>query len=155
MPGVIDRQIESLQASVSDLSSPEPGLGDLTAAPEIEDLLAMAVAVYVQIKTGVGQWQASVTDWDTTSWVPQARRFEASYRRLQSTFDGIGELLAEWESGGRRAGGGDRFREAKLDLDLLSQLSVDRMLRADDSFRQGRGRPMAEVRDELRRRLGA
>ena len=63
--------------------------------------------------------------------------------------------LAEREAHGIEPDGAGKFREAKRELDLLCQLSVDRMLKADKGFSEGRGRPMAEVRDELRRRLGA
>jgi exonuclease VII large subunit len=155
MPSVIDRQIDSLKASVADVSASEPSAGVATVRREYEDLLAMAVALYERIRTGVQQWQASVKDWESPAWLDQARQFEARYRRLQETFANIAAALADLEAAGGRPEGALEFRAAKLDLDLLCQLSVDRMLKADESLRQGRGRSMAEVRDELRRRLGA
>ena len=96
-----------------------------------------------------------MADWESPAWVDRARQLEARYRVLQETFGRIASALAGVEAAGAAPEGADAFRAAKLELDLLCQLSVDRMLQADESLRQGRGRPMAEVRDELRRRLGA
>jgi hypothetical protein len=155
MAGVIDRQIESLHASASDADVSEPGKQTPARCREVDDLLSVAVALYERTRDGVRRWQASITDWDSTTWVDQARSFEARYRKLQEAFTRIALVLADSQAQGCLPEGMETFRRAKLDLDLLCQLSVDRMLKSDESLRQGRGRTMAEVRDELRRRLGA
>ena len=156
MPGVLDRQIDSLDLSATETAGVRLRHTLLGAASgEVEDLLAVAVGVYERLQAAVRRWQESVTEWESDSWIEQARRHEARYRRLRETYDRIAQLLADWEAGGGRAEGAAAFRAAKLDLDLLCQLSVERMMKADESLGQGRGRSMAEVRDELRRRLGA
>jgi hypothetical protein len=155
MPSVIDRQIESLDKSTSEVSASQSNQQVAIVTRELEDLLAMAVALYGRINAGVQRWQASVKDWESDAWVNEARQFETRYRKLLEAFGHIADELARWESDGQRLKGAEEFRKTKLDLDLLCQLSVDRLLKSDESSRQGRGRPMAEVRDELRRRLGA
>jgi len=153
MPGVIDRQIESPHTSAAEAAAPDVGKQTPARCREVDDLLSVAVALYERTKDGVRRWQASVADWDSAAWVDQARSFEARYRKLQEAFARIARVLADSEAEGCVPEGTEKFRHAKLDLDLLCQLSVDRMLNADESLRQGRGRTMAEVRDELRRRL--
>jgi hypothetical protein len=156
MPGVIDRQIESLHTSAGEaVAAADAGNPATARCREVDDLLSVAVALYERTREGVRTWQESVSDWEATGWVEQARSFEARYRKLQEAFARISRVLGESEAGGCLPETTERFRRAKVDLDLLCQLSVDRMLKSDESFRQGRGRTMAEVRDELRRRLGA
>jgi hypothetical protein len=155
MPGVIDRQIESLHTSASEAAAVGPGRRIPASCREVDDLLSVALALYERTREGVRRWQASVVDWESPAWIEQARLFESRYRRLQETFTGIARVLSDSQADGCLPDGTEKFKQAKLDLDLLCQLSVDRMLKADESLRQGRGRTMAEVRDELRRRLGA
>ena len=155
MPGVIDRQIESLHTSASEAAVPDSGTQTAVRCREVGDLLSVAVALYERTGEGVRAWQASVAEWESTAWIEQARVFETRYRKLQQVFAGIARVLGDAQAQGCSPEGAERFRQAKLDLDLLCQLSVDRMLKSDESLRQGRGRTMAEVRDELRRRLGA
>jgi len=155
MPGVIDRQIESLHTSASEATASNAGTQSPARCRELDDLLSVAVALYDRTREGVRRWQTSVVDWESTGWVEQARSFEARYRKLQEAFARIARVLADSEAEGCVPEGTEKFRQAKLDLDLLCQLSVDRMLKADEMFPQGRGRTMAEVRNELRRRLGA
>ena len=152
---VLDRQIDSLDASAADAAAPARGAAGGDTCRETEDLLAVAVALFEHLKAGVRTWQASVKDWESDAWQDDARRLEGRYRKLQATFTRIDAALTRRESEGCLPPNANRFREAKLDLDLLCELSVDRMLKADESQHAGRGRPMAEVRDELRRRLGA
>jgi hypothetical protein len=151
MPSVIDRQIESLDKSAAEVSASPRA----TVTGDLEDLLAVAVAIFDHLGAGVQRWQASVKDWKSDAWLDEARQFETRYRKLHQAFGHIAQLLAHWESIGTRVEGADAFRKTKLELDLLCQFSVDRLLKADESIHHGRGRPMAEVRDELRRRLGA
>ena|SRR5687768_12987253 len=155
MPGVIDRQLESLSVSASEAPAKLSERAPAAVTQEIEDLLALSVVLFERMKTGVERWQSSVTDWAANDWVDQARILESRYRKLRETFERIEITLAEREAHGIEPDGAGKFREAKRELDLLCQLSVDRMLKADKGFSEGRGRPMAEVRDELRRRLGA
>jgi hypothetical protein len=150
MPGVLDRQIDSLKTAAA-----EAPAADSDVRREYEDLLALAGTLYDRVQAGVRQWQASVTDWESPGWVEQARAFESRYRRLQETFERVAAALDAFEAAGGRADGAEAFRAARLDLDLLCQLSVDRMLKADQGLDHGDGPPMAEVREELRRRLGA
>jgi hypothetical protein len=151
VPGVIDRQIDSLHTSAAEAAA-DSGTQTPGRCRELDDLLAVAVALHERTKESVQAWQTSITDWEAAGWIEQARSFEARYRKLHDAFDRIARALADSQAQGCRPETADRFRRAKLDLDLLCQLSVDRMLRSDDSLRQGRGRTMAEVRDELRRR---
>jgi hypothetical protein len=48
-----------------------------------------------------------------------------------------------------------RLTDAKIELGTMLKISVSSMERAQEQFRRGEGRPLQEVRDELRRRLGA
>ena len=156
MPGVIDRQIESLHTSAAEaVTAARDGDPGPASWREVDDLPSVAVALYERTRDGVRTWEESVSGWESTAWVEQARSFEARYRKLQAAFARIARVLADSEAGGCLPETTKRFRRAKLNLDLLCQLSVDRMLKSDESLRQGRGRTMAEVRDGLRRRLGA
>ena len=153
MSSVIDRQLAALNQSATEATSSMPGADAATS--DVEELITMSLALYDGIRASVRRWQESVRDWDSNAWLPQARQFEARYRKLHEIVRRVAPLLDATESRGIRLDNGDAFRAAKLDLDLLCELSVDRMLRADEGFRQKRGRLMAEVRDELRGRLGA
>lgn len=155
MPGVIDRQIESLQTSAGEVAAPTGREDAAARRRDVDDLLSVAVALYEHTTAGVRKWQASAADWESAAWVEQARVFEARYRRLRDAFAGIARLLADSQLVGFNPEAAEQFRRAKLDLDVLCELSVDRMLKTDAQFQQGHGRTMAEVRDELRRRLGA
>jgi len=151
MSSVIDRQLAALTQSATEAASADAA----AVTRDVEELTTMSLALYDGMRRSVRRWQESVMDWDSSAWLPQARQFEARYRKLHEIVGRIAPLLDATESRGIRLDNADAFRASKLDLDLLCQLSVDRMLRADEDFRQQRGRPMAEVRDELRGRLGA
>ena len=48
-----------------------------------------------------------------------------------------------------------RLTDTRIELGTMLKISVSSMERAQEQFRRGEGRPLQEVRDELRRRLGA
>jgi hypothetical protein len=125
MAAVIDRQIDSLRTSAAEVSASGMNDGMEAVRREYEDLLALAVALYERVKARTRQWQASVKDWASAEWIDPARDLEARYRTLQETFVRIASALAGVEAAGARPEGADAFRAAKLDLDLLCELSVD------------------------------
>lgn len=162
----INRQLDTLRASAAQVApaqasqgvagGAEPaGRSTPGAAGEAESLVDIAVGLFDALKAAVARWQESVTDWESADWVNEARRGEAAYRKLQIAFTDLHRGLVRLCADGQAIGNLDKFNRARLELDALCQLSVDRMLKTDQDLREGRGRSTAEVRDELRRRLGA
>jgi hypothetical protein len=131
-------------------------MGGADLAREYGDMLDILVGLFESIKASVARWQEEQQGKGEARWVEEARQYEEAYRSMQRVFTSLERTAARHEDRGYPIANLARFREAKLDLDLLCQFSVDRMLKTDEAVRQGRrGRTTAEVRDELRRRLGA
>jgi hypothetical protein len=84
-----------------------------------------------------------------------ARRFIAQYARLGEAFDHIAAAVRDAEQLGLPVEGTERFEEVRSELRALLNVPLERMVSAEEHFWAGRGRPLGEVRDELRRRAGA
>ena len=145
MADALHRQIAAYALSVAELTADER---------EADDLICIGLRLYDTVAALIRRWKERLN------------RGELTYARAQAQgfMDAYGELyraLGHVEEAARKAGiGGNvtemaRLTDVRIQLGAILKLSVDQMERAAEQFKRGEGRPLQEVRDELRRRLGA
>lgn len=120
---------------------------------ELESRLKLALTLYDLIAEAAAKGDGDAAS-GTAARETSLRDFFALYRDWLDACEGPLRALASLELEGYQVGGGDRFREVYEEVRGLLQFSPDRIITSLRSMERGEGRPIGEVRDELRRQAG-
>jgi hypothetical protein len=146
MTSALKRQIAAFTHSVTE---PIPDAG------ELGDLISVGLQLVDAIGTSIKRWQGRIKAGQVKYQTADAQGYMDGYAELHRAFI---QLEQAYESGDRSVVPLEemtRLTDAKIELGTMLKISVSSMERAREQFRRGEGRPLQEVRDELRRRLGA
>lgn len=80
------------------------------------------------------------------------REFDALFRDWLKSAREVQSVLAGLESEGYQVAGSARINEAINEVIRMARFPVDGLIRSLRSMAQGKGRPIAEIRNELRNR---
>jgi hypothetical protein len=126
-----------------------------TALAELRQVVAFANFLYDRIKRVDEEWSAEVATAGTAPLEADARAVEALYAKWCAKAEVDLRRAAEVEAAGHRVEGMDRFRQAYYEARANLSIPTDRVLQSTAHAREGRARPLGEVRDELRRQTNA
>lgn len=127
----------------------------ITNPRELGDLISVGLQLVDGIGASIKRWQGRIKAGDVKYQTADAQGYMDGYAEVHRAFRHLEEV------GGS---GGDislpleemaRLTETKNQLGAMLKITVASMERAREQFKRGEGRPLQEVRDELRRRLGA
>lgn len=128
---------------------------DALACWELEARLEIALALFHVIRRidqeMAQQVEARRLNWDAST-VDQLLNF---YRTWEAPSAQIVARIAELESKGFAVRGAEEFRRAALEARSTLNISLDRLEHSAQQAREGKLRPLGEVRDELRRQSDA
>lgn len=145
MTNALKRQIAAYEHSVTE---PIPDAG------ELGDLISVGLQMVDAISTSIKRWQGRIKAGEVKYQTADAQAYMDGYAALHRAF-------LELEGAGGRGGENSvpaemaRLTDTRIQLGTMLKISVGSMERAREQFKRGEGRPLQEVRDELRRRLGA
>jgi hypothetical protein len=124
-------------------------------ARDIEDMLRFLRILHDTMVEQMAEEHATAsagrrafTDNDALAW-------EAKFQGLLAAFDAAVNAIDRMQHAGYAIDGAAEFRQTDLELRGMLSVPVAQLARAAENIRQGRGRPLSEVRDALRRRLHA
>lgn len=145
MSTVIDRQIDALRESVVEQ---EAG-----ATFDVGDMVAIGLMLYDALQGQCRRADQEIAAGKRSYDLAAARVVWNDFVVLHDLLRAISRFTARAQGEGRTVEGMDRLERAIIECGLIASVSPDR---ADAA--EGRNAPrktMAEVRDEVRRRLGA
>lgn len=126
---------------------------DAMAAHDLQEVIAAALFVYQRIRHIDDEWSGELHAANELPPEGDARAMEALYAKWsqKATIDlRRAESLA---AKGFKLDGLDELRNAYHEVRSILSIPTDRVRSAMQLAREGQGRPMGEIRDELRRRL--
>jgi hypothetical protein len=123
------------------------------ACRELEEVIAFTNFVYERLSRIEEEWSDELDRTGADPKLDDARAVERLYRNwCERARSNLGHA-AVLERAGHEIKGADDLRRAMREVEGILSMPVDRLRRAAESVREGRTRPLGEIRDALRRRL--
>ncbi len=119
---------------------------------ELESRLTVAVMLYDLISEAAERRGKEIGDDCGPARDAYLREFDSLYRDWLESARDAKSVLAGLEAEGYKVSGSARFNEAVEQVTRATQFSVEGLIRSLHSMSRGEGRPIAEVRNELRNR---
>jgi hypothetical protein len=146
MTSALKHQIAAYAHSVTEL---------IPDAGELGDLISVGLQLVDAIGASIKRWQDRIKAGEVKFQTTDAQGYMDGYAELQRAFIHLEHLSKSGDKTVIPLEEMARLTDAKIELGTMLKISVSSMERAQEQFRRGEGRPLQEVRDELRRRLGA
>ena len=153
MSSVLQQQLDAYGRSAERLQSAEHEAAMLCR--DVEEHVAVGVALLKTLQDSVGRWQGRVRAGQQPFDLADARRYWEGYRTLNDQFRRLYDLARRIGELGYAVEGRVSLEEAMVETGLVVSVPIEKATAAEEAFGAGRGKPLAEVRDELRRRTGA
>lgn len=122
---------------------------------EMEARLKLVMSLYEVIQTIDRHWGQETRSDSATFDEAAAGQIGDLYRIWLKPSQEVIRIIANLRRQGYAIEGADAFEQAYAATRGLLDIPIERVLRASRQVTEGKGRPAAEVKDELRRRLGA
>lgn len=145
---VMDQQLEAYDRATRDVMGSNP---PTPLDADIDELIDIGIALFDAAKASVLRRNEQINTGRRSFQIEDARQFDIVYQRLSSAFDRLATAVKDKQGAGLWADGADRLKEARRELHLLASLPADRIARSERDLQEGKGRPLEEVVDELRR----
>jgi hypothetical protein len=120
---------------------------------DLEDLMQFVRLLFRTTLVMIAEQQEQAAAGRSEFTADNAREWETRLRDLLPAVDATNRAIEKFNQFGYALKGLDEFHEAERDLRGMLSVSVDRIQQATDSLNAGRKRSLAEVRDELQRRV--
>lgn len=124
------------------------------ACRELEEVISFSNYVYERIRGIDAEWSAELDAAGTEAPLAEAKALEALYARWRDRAKANLQRAAEFLQAGHPVRGADRLWEFDREAEGILSVPAERIRQAADGIKEGHGRPLAEVRDELLRRFG-
>jgi hypothetical protein len=122
---------------------------------DLRDALALSLALYDAILVRDRAWGDEIRSGRRQLDREEVREFERMYRGWEAPTPSLLASLKSIEQSGFAVEEAARFRTAVKDVRLKLAADLDAILEGEREIAEGRGIPLEEVRDELRRRRRA
>jgi hypothetical protein len=122
---------------------------------ELEARLKTALALFEHVRR-LDQQMSRELATSGSAWTREAAEYLLTfYRDWEAPTAQIATRIAELQAGGARIESSDEFKRATLEARSVLNVSIEQLERSARDARQGKLRPLAEIRDELRRQADA
>jgi hypothetical protein len=125
------------------------------ACRDLEEVIAFGNYVFERIRAMDEEWSAEARAAGTMPSEGDAKAVANLYDKWRHCARIAMSQAAVFEKAGHMVKGADRLREFCREVDGILSVPAERLLQAAQHVREGRTRPLGEVRDELLRRFGA
>lgn len=125
------------------------------ACRDLEEVIAFSNYVYERIRAMDAEWSAEVKAAGTEPSADDAEALGNLYAKWRDRARFALSRAALFEKARHEVKGAGRLREFCREVDGILSVPAERLRQAAQHVREGRTRPLGEVRDELLRRFGA
>jgi hypothetical protein len=135
-----------------ELPQPRPCLLDSGHTARVQRLVKVGLAIYDWIKSVDEEWGCAVREGQKQFSIEDAKQIRGAYEWWLSPCDKVMQRIKEAKNRGSHIDNYDAFFSACREAKLKVAFDIDRLESSLKQLDGGKGRPLSEVKDELRRR---